>query len=66
MIDPSLKSDIYDINNMVSLGFHPSSIRRNVDVDTTSWRNQSNILIPESKCLFNPETVDVVFKEALH
>lgn len=39
MIDPSLKSDIYDINNVVSLGFHPSSTRKNMDIDTRSWRN---------------------------
>eukprot|EP00347_Sterkiella_histriomuscorum_P018519 403345200 len=51
MIDPSLKSDIYDINNIVSLGFHPSSMRRNMEMDTSSWRNQSNIVIPESRQL---------------
>ncbi|CDW77083.1 UNKNOWN [Stylonychia lemnae] len=49
MIVPSLKSDIYDINNMVSIGFNPSSIRRNINMDTTSWRNQSNILVPQSR-----------------
>jgi len=39
MIVPSLKSDIYDINNMVSIGFNPSSIRRSINMDTSSWRN---------------------------
>lgn len=51
MIEPSLKSDIYDINNMVSLGFHPQSIRKAPHVDTSSWRNQSNIIVPDSKYL---------------
>ena len=49
MIDPSLKSDIYDINNMVSIGFYPQSVRRNIEMDTSSWRNQSNIQVPEVK-----------------
>ena len=48
---------------MVSIGFYPSSVKRNLNVDTTSWRNQSNILIPESKQIFKQACDEVTLND---